>query len=141
MTASAPPLKGVLETALYVDDLPRARRFYEETFGLTPLMEDSRLCALDCGPGSVLLLFARGTTEELVKLPGGEIPPHDGQGHLHFAFAIAREHLSAWEDRLTEAGVAIEARMNWPAGGVSLYFRDPDNNLGEIATPGLWRNY
>ena len=38
MSASAPPLKGVLETALYVDDLPRARRFYEETFGLTPLM-------------------------------------------------------------------------------------------------------
>ena len=74
-------------------------------------------------------------------MPGGEIPPHDGQGRLHFAFAIAREHLSAWEDRLTEAGVAIEARMNWPAGGVSLYFRDPDNNLGEIATPGLWRNY
>jgi catechol-2,3-dioxygenase len=141
MSAPAPRLNGVLETALYVDDLSRAARFYEEIFGLTPLSQDDRLCALDCGPGSVLLLFARGTTDATVKLPGGEIPPHEGAGRLHFAFAVSKEDLPAWERRLTEFGVAIEARMKWPSGGLSLYFRDPDNNLGEIATPGLWRNY
>ena len=26
-------------------------------------------------------------------------------------------------------------------GAVSLYFRDPDGNLGELVTPGLWANY
>jgi catechol-2,3-dioxygenase len=141
MSAPAPRLNGVLETALYVDDLSRAASFYEETFGLSPLSQDERLCALDCGPASVLLLFARGATSEAVKLPGGEIPAHDGSGRLHVAFAVAKEDLPAWERRLTERGVEIEARMNWPAGGESLYFRDPDGNLGEIATPGLWKNY
>jgi catechol-2,3-dioxygenase len=141
MSAPAPRLNGVLETALYVEDLGRAARFYEETFGLSRLSQDERLCALECGPSSVLLLFARGMTEEPVKLPGGEIPGHEGVGRLHFAFAVEKDDLAAWARRLSERGIAIEARMTWPRGGVSLYFRDPDGNLGELATPGLWRNY
>ena len=141
--AAAQPLRvhGVLETSLYVEDLSRAVSFYEETLGLTPLFRDSRLCAMDCGPGSVLLLFVRGMTSEIQRLPGGEIPAHEGKGRLHFAFAIAKEDLPAWERRLNEKGVPIEARVKWPRGGDSLYFRDPDANLVEIATPGLWSNY
>jgi len=141
MSIPAPAIHGVLETALYVDDLPRAARFYEEAIGLTPLRSDDRLCALDCGPGSVLLLFQRGYTNETVRLPGGEIPPHDGAGRLHFALATAEADLGRWEERLACCGVAIEARMRWPRGGTSLYFRDPDANLVELATPGLWDNY
>lgn len=139
----APTLKpkGVLETPLYVEDLERAERFYEATLGLSPLSRDARLVALDCGPGSVLLLFKRGTTSETVKLPGGEIPPHEGEGRLHFAFAIERADLPAWEARLACQGVAIEGRTDWPMGGKSVYFRDPDANLVELATPGLWANY
>ncbi len=141
MAALAPRLGGVLETALYVKDLPRAARFYEETMGLKPLHRDDRLCALDCGPGSVLLLFLRGDTDKTLRLPGGEIPPHEGSGRLHFAMAIARDDLAAWELHLTQSGVLIEGRMNWPRGGASLYFRDPEGNLMELATPGLWSNY
>jgi len=141
MSAVAPRIGAVLETALYVEDLAPAARFYEETMGLKPLYQDERLCAFDCGPGSVLLLFLRGSTGETVRLPGGEIPPHEGAGRLHFAFAIERDDLSAWEARLDERGVAIEARMNWPRGGTSIYFRDLDENLVELATPGLWANY
>lgn len=133
--------KGVLETPLYVEDLERAERFYETTLGLSPLVRDARLVALDCGPGSVLLLFKRGTTSETVKLPGGEIPPHEGEGRLHFAFAIDGADLPAWEARLATQGVAIEGRTDWPKGGKSVYFRDPDANLVELATPGLWANY
>lgn len=40
-----PSLTGVLETSLYVDDLDRASRFYEETFGLTRIEGDNRLRA------------------------------------------------------------------------------------------------
>jgi len=141
MAVPAPKIGAVLETALYADDLARAASFYEQLLGLAPLYRDDRLCAFDCGPGSVLLLFLRGSTSELLHLPGGEIPPHDGTGRLHFALAIGAEDLAAWEARLNEAGVAIEARMKWPRGGTSLYFRDPDANLVELATPGLWANY
>ncbi len=139
--APAPKIGAVLETALYVDDLTRAARFYEEVLGLAPLRCDERLCAFDCGPGSVLLLFLRGSTGATVRLPGGEIPPHEGAGRLHFAFAIAADDLCRWEERLAGRGVTIEARMRWPRGGTSLYFRDPDANLVELATPGLWANY
>ena len=40
-----PRLNGVLETALYVDDLPRARHFYEAVLGLKQVFSDHRLCA------------------------------------------------------------------------------------------------
>lgn len=139
--AAAPPLGRVLETSLYVDDLARARRFYEDVMGLEPMVEDARLVAYPVGPGSVLLLFRRGSTTEPVALPGGTIPGHDGAGPLHLAFAVAAVDLDAWIERLEARGVAIEGRVDWPRGGRSVYFRDPDGHLAELATPGLWANY
>jgi catechol 2,3-dioxygenase-like lactoylglutathione lyase family enzyme len=44
-----PKLSGVIETALYVDDLDRARAFYEKVLGLVPLTADSRFLAYDVG--------------------------------------------------------------------------------------------
>ncbi|MBU3886991.1 MULTISPECIES: VOC family protein [Methylosinus] len=141
MDAPAPKIDGCLETALYVEDLARASHFYEDALGLEPMFADQRLIAYDCGPRSVLLLFARETMSEAVVLPGGEIPPHEGRGRLHFALAIRPDDLGLWERRLAERNVPIEARMEWPRGGRSLYFRDPDDNLVELATPGIWKNY
>ena len=74
-------------------------------------------------------------------MPGGTIPPHDGSGPLHVAFAIGAEELFQWEERLRDRAIAIEGRTDWPRGGRSIYFRDPDGHLLELATPGLWRNY
>jgi catechol 2,3-dioxygenase-like lactoylglutathione lyase family enzyme len=136
-----PQLGGILETAIYVDDVERARRFYEDVLGLKPMFEDSRLAAYDVGGQNVLLIFRRGGSLEPVTLPGGSIPPHDGSGPLHFAFAIAADELEAWEERLREHGVKVEARTNWPRGGTSIYFRDPDGHAVELATPGLWPIY
>jgi len=136
-----PKLNGVLETALYVDDLERAARFYEEVLELRGLTQDSRFHAYDVGGKSVLLLFQRGATLETVHLPGGTIPPHDGHGPLHVAFAIGAEELPVWTERLAAHGIAIEARTDWPRGGHSIYFRDPDGHLLELATPGLWAIY
>lgn len=136
-----PALNRVLETALYVDDLERARRFYEDVLGLKAAFADQRLCAFEVASASVLLLFPRGKTLETVTMPGGTIPPHDGHGPLHVAFAIARDELAAWEARLSVHGVAVEGRTEWPRGGTSIYFRDPDGHLLELATPGLWPGY
>ncbi len=136
-----PKLAGVIETALYVDDLARAVAFYRDILGLAALNQDTRFAAFDVGGRSVLLLFKRGATLETVHLPGGTIPPHDGHGPLHIAFAVTADELQAWEARLGEQGVAIEARTAWPRGGHSIYFRDPDDHLLELVTPGVWAIY
>jgi catechol 2,3-dioxygenase-like lactoylglutathione lyase family enzyme len=133
-------LDHVLETALYFDDLDAAKRFYEDVLGLEPMFGDARLNAYAIG-STVLLLFKRGGSLDPVQLPGGVIPPHDGGGSVHVAFAVAADQLAAWEQRLTGHGIAIEARMRWPRGSVSIYFRDSGNHLLELATPGLWANY
>ena len=134
-------LNRVLETALYVDDLDRAAHFYEDVLGLKTLRNDARFRAYDVGGQSVLLLFRRGATLETVRLPGGTIPPHDGHGPLHVAFAVSAQELPQWEQRLGQHGVAIEGRTDWSRGGHSVYFRDPDGHLLELATPGLWATY
>ena len=137
------PLKlgRVIETSLYVDDLARAAAFYEEVLGLAALTSDKRFRAYDAGGSNVLLLFQRGATLETVRMPGGTIPPHDGHGPLHIAFAVAADDLDPWETRLGEHGIAIEGRTSWTRGGHSIYFRDPDGHLLELATPGLWAIY
>jgi catechol 2,3-dioxygenase-like lactoylglutathione lyase family enzyme len=136
-----PTLNGVLETALYVDDLDRAIHFYTDVLGLAPLYRDGRLAAFAVGGRSVLLLFPRGGSLETVRMPGGTIPPHDGSGPLHVAFAIAKDALADWEERLRANKIDIEGRTTWNRGGESIYFRDPDGHLLELATPGLWAIY
>jgi catechol 2,3-dioxygenase-like lactoylglutathione lyase family enzyme len=60
---------------------------------------------------------------------------------LHVAFSIPHDALEEWQQHLTDAGIALEGWTQWPRGGVSVYFRDPDDHLLEIATPGLWKAY
>ena len=136
-----PPIRDVKETALYVDDMARAKAFYKDVLGLTALAEDHRLCAFDVAGRHVLLLFLRGASTESSQLPGGVIPPHDGAGPSHVGFAADSADLPIWQAHLKASGVAIESTMNWPLGGRSIYFRDPDGHLLELLTPGTWRTY
>lgn len=140
-TTAAPLLNGVLETALYVDDMKRSVDFFSRVLGLSELLATDRLTAFDAGRNSVLLVFARGGSREDMTGAGGLIPGHDGSGPLHMALAIPADAYEDWRTRLQTHGVAIRSEMAWPAGGRSLYFDDPDGHVLELATPGLWRNY
>lgn len=141
LTHQALHLKRVLETALYVDDLRWSREFYETVLLVKPLSANERVCAYDIGGHNILLLFKRGATLEPVITSTGTIPSHDGSGPLHIGLAISEDELGAWEDHLIAQSVTIEARMSWSRGGHSIYFRDPDGHLLELATPGLWQTY
>jgi catechol 2,3-dioxygenase-like lactoylglutathione lyase family enzyme len=136
-----PKLDQVLETVLYVDDLDRAATFYKNVLGLRSVFSDQRLRAFAVADRSMLLLFQRGSCLQTVRLTGGTIPPHDGEGPVHIAFAISADALPEWEAWLSEYKIPIEGRTQWPRGGTSLYFRDTDAHLVELATPGLWEIY
>ena len=134
----APAVDGVLETSLYARDLERTAAFYRDLFGFRALVDSPRLIALEIARRSVLLVFQAGATEQDVVDPAGVIPGHEGRGRLHVAFSISADDLDAWRQRLAERGVEIAGEYRWPRGGVSLYLRDPDGALVELATPGLW---
>jgi len=140
--AAIPPIKGVVETALYVDDLARAVAFYRDVLGLRPLRGDNtRFQAFDSGAHRVLLLFRRGGTVTPTAVPGGVIPAHDGTGQNHVGFAIPAAAYESWRSWLQGQRIAIESEAQWERGGRSLYFRDPDGHLVELITPGIWEVY
>ena len=86
--ASVPRTSGVLETSLYVADLDRSCDFYQRVFGFERFVHDGRMCALGVPGSQVLLLFHHGSTNEPAPVPGGFIPPHQGNGQLHLCIAI-----------------------------------------------------
>ena len=136
-----PSLQGMLEFGLYVEDVKRAAHFYTQTLGFRILITNERIGALDVEGKQILLLFKHGASTEPMEMPGGVLPPHDGQGTSHVAFAIRANDLDAWESWLREKDVEIESRVEWERGGRSLYFRDLDGHLLELVTPGLWETY
>ena len=129
-----PAIRTLVETSAYVDDLEQAERFYGDVLGLTWMgKEAGRHVFFQVGQDDVLLLFLADAT-----LKGDHLPAHGARGPGHFALGIDAEALDAWRLRLQEHGVAIEHETTWPAGGRSLYFRDPAGNSVELITPGLW---
>jgi catechol 2,3-dioxygenase-like lactoylglutathione lyase family enzyme len=130
-----PNTEGMLESSLYVTDVARSARFYEKIFGF-PVISDfgERGCAMQAGARQVLLLFKKGGSRATPT-------PHDGDGELHIAFAIPAAELANWEAWLAENGIAVEEKRAWELGGHSLYFRDLDRHLIEVATPGVWSIY
>ena len=130
-----PSVHGILETSIYVDDLERSLRFYQSIFGFKLIDSSERLCALAVSGRQVLLLFKKGASAKL------GLGAHDGDGTLHLAFAVPVAELATWGAWLEQHDVPIEHRRVWERGGHSLYFRDPDQHLIELATPGVWSIY
>jgi len=130
-----PKIDGILESSLYVSDVPSSARFYQETFGFSLISDfGERGCAMQAGSRQVLLLFKKGASRAITS-------PHDGDGELHLAFAIPLSKLPDWESWLQQRGITVEEKRSWESGGWSLYFRDPDRHLLELATPGTWSIY
>ncbi len=127
-------IQGIVETAIYAEDLDAALLFYRDLLGLEFVtQEKDRHVFFRVGTSNMLLIFRAETT-----LQGDHLPPHGAIGPSHFAFAILAESLPYWRQRLAQYGVAIEKEVTWPTGSISLYFRDPAGNAVELLTPGLW---
>lgn len=129
-----PTILGLLESALYVEDMHRSVEFYRRVFGFSVLHGSERLSALRVAPRQVLVIIKQGADAEPTMLPFGTIPPSDGKGDLHVAFGILPDELDQWREKLEGHGVGIESVIEWPEGGHSLYFRDPDHHCIEVKT-------
>lgn len=138
-SAAPPPPARVLETCLYADDLGAAEAFYAGVLGLEPFARSAgRHVFFRCGPGVFLLFAPTVTATGPGTASGVPVPPHGAHGAGHVAFAVADAALDAWHARLLAAGVGVEAEITWPAGGRSLYVRDPAGNSVELASPRIW---
>lgn len=139
-----PIVNGLLEAGLFVENLSRARDFYQQIIGLEKLKESEAGCVFVVAKGQLLLLVSHEKARVSSKTPGGEVPPCMsgagsplGAGHIAFAVADDAE-VDAWRTRLDGQGVEVLSEVVWEGGARSLYFRDPDGHLLELATPGLW---
>ena len=100
--------------ALRVADIERSAAFYADLLGLPVLrrnLEGTRPRSLWLGVGEAVLMLE-------LRLCGDG--PTSGSGHV---LALAIDDLPAWEARLHEAGIPVDARTQ-----DTLYVRDPDGH-------------
>jgi catechol 2,3-dioxygenase-like lactoylglutathione lyase family enzyme len=129
---------GILETALYVEDLDKAAQFYGSVLGLELItIVPGRNIFFRCGEGVLLLFNAEATRIALQgPLP---VPTHGASGQGHVCFRASSAEMDQWIVRLRNHGVEIEADFRWPSsGGRSIYFRDPSGNSLEFGEPKIW---
>ena len=131
-------LTGLHHLTAIVRDLDRTTAFYRDVLGLQLVREG----ASDDDPGARHFWFSagdgvRGTLISFLEYPDLE-PGVVGVGSVqHFAFAVdSAEEQEAWRDYLRGRGV--EATDVFERGGFrSIYMRDPDGHIVELATrPG-----
>ena len=123
----------IKETCLYVKDLKQTIGFYKGKLGLEQFSYVEGSHVFFRAGTSVLLCFLNDKTKEQ-----GTLPPHYGEGQLHFAFEIDPEAYVACRQELIELGIAVEHEEEWAGGFKSFYFRDPDGHLAEVVEKGMW---
>lgn len=130
-----PKIDAILETTLYVDSLGRSEAFYRDTLGFRVVESTDRLVAMQVAERQILLLCLKTVSSD------DPIAQHHGDGRFHLALAISPDAYDDWKETLASSEVTIEHEHTWTLGGRSLYFRDPDGHLVELATPGVWTIY
>ena len=128
-------LTGLHHITLICADLERSIAFYRDVLGLG-IVRDA---PSDDDPGTRHVWFGAidGTAGRLVsimeypQLPAGVVGTGSTQ---HFALAVdSTEELDAWRGYLTEQ--SVDCSEVFDRGGFrSLYLRDPDGHVVEIAT-------
>lgn len=127
-------LTAILETSLYVRDLEAAQRFYSLLLGYAPYSVQPGRHVFYRLESAMLLLFAARES----RRPDGALPPHGAEGAGHVAFRVPGEDIPSWREQLQGLAIPVESDWTWPNGAASIYFRDPDGNLLEITTGGIW---
>jgi catechol 2,3-dioxygenase-like lactoylglutathione lyase family enzyme len=129
---------AVLETVLYAKDLDAIEAFYAQVLGLEPFGKAPGRHVFYRFKDQMLLIFNPEATRVAPPANALPVPPHGAAGEGHVCFAATAHEIDGWKARLAAKGIAIEADFEWPAGGRSIYFRDPAGNCLEFAEPKIW---
>ena len=128
----------ILETAIYAVNLEETARFYETVLGLERIVSFPERHVFFRLENSVLLIFNPQSTVLPSRDPKMPVPSHGGIGPGHICFRASAAEIEQWSRKLSDALIEIEADFTWPAGGRSIYFRDPAGNSIEFAEPRIW---
>jgi catechol 2,3-dioxygenase-like lactoylglutathione lyase family enzyme len=114
---------------LFVEDLPAAKRFYLDVFGLPVHFEDPDSVIFQIGPTLVNLLSAAEAPELIApSTPGGP----DAQARSVMTISVADVDTVATEV-VTRGAVLLNGPMDRPWGVRTASFRDPAGHIWEIA--------
>ncbi|HKK46257.1 MAG TPA: VOC family protein [Balneolaceae bacterium] len=126
-------LTRIIETSLYIQDLKRTEVFYHKKLEFQVIgKEPGRHIFFKAG-SSVLLCFKADATQK-----GDSLPVHFGEGQMHLAFEVPKEHYEEAKGWIRSKGIEIEHEQQWNSDFQSFYFRDPDDHSLEIVPQGLW---
>ncbi len=132
-------VSGILEAAVYADDLDAAAAFYGEALGLAEIGRvPGRHVFYRCG-ATILLVFRASETQVPSGNPDLPVPTHGATGQGHVCFAVDGTALDTLREALDRGRIAVEADFRWPNGARSIYVRDPAGNSVEFAEPRLWQ--
>jgi len=125
--ATLPTSLGAI--TLFVDDVTRAKGFYQDVFDLSPIYEDESAAAFKFGD-TIVNLLARPAAHELIE-PATVAEPASGSS---FQLTIWVEDTDALVSELGSRGVEL---LNGPIdrewGVRTASFTDPDGHIWEIA--------
>ncbi len=133
-----PVIRGVLEAALYADDLDAARRFYSGVLGLEEIAAQEGRHVFFRAGAAVLLIFRPEASRRPPEPDALPVPPHGAEGAGHACLTVAEKDLASLAEHLRAHGIEIESDFHWPHGPRSIYVRDPAGNSVEFASPSLW---
>ncbi|MBO7742823.1 VOC family protein [Paenibacillus sp. MWE-103] len=126
---SALGTKKIAFITLFVEDLPRAKTFYEAVFGSPAVFEDPHSAVYPFGNLSINLLIAS-------EAPGliGPAKVAGGEAGSRFQFTIPVEDVDGACEELRGRGVELlNGPMDRPWGVRTACFADPDGHVWELA--------
>ena len=123
--------KKIEAVTLFVEDLQRAKAFYQEVFGLRLVFEDGNSAVFRIGETLINLLHTPAAHDLIA--PAAVADPTAGASAQ---FTIEVEDVDALAAALQQQGATLlNGPMDRPWGLRTASFRDPGGHIWEIACP------
>jgi catechol 2,3-dioxygenase-like lactoylglutathione lyase family enzyme len=120
---------GISAITLFVEDLPAAKQFYQDVFGLPVHYEDDVSAVFDFGNTLINLLQ---TSEAYGLIEPAAVAPQEAGSRLQFTITV--DDVDAMCSELARRGVELlNGPMDRPWGIRTATFRDPGGHIWEIA--------